>query len=297
MSEPTIPRVTIPALRAKKAAGEKIVALTAYDHAVARIVDAAGADLILVGDSLGMVVLGYADTLPVTMEEMLHHLKPVARAARRALVIGDMPFLSYHESEAQAVANAGRFIKEGGAQGVKIEGASPRRLKLVETFVEADISVLGHIGLTPQSVARLGGFKVQGKTTADARRLIQEAASLERAGAFAVVLECIPAEVAGMITSRLTIPTIGIGAGPLCDGQIIVFHDLVGYHDGYLPKFVRKYADLHAVIGEAVARYGEDVRRGEFPNGDQSYHLKPAVAEEMRKTFGAGPRTRRKARG
>jgi len=288
-------RVTIPALQAKKAAGEKIVALTAYDYAVARIIDEAGIDLILVGDSLGMVVLGYSDTLPVTMEDILHHLRPVSRAARRALVIGDMPFLSYHGDEAAAVANAGRFIKEGGAQGVKIEGASPRRLRLIEALVEADIPVLGHVGLTPQSVARLGGFKVQGTSAVDARRLIGEALDLESAGAFAVVLECIPAEVAGLITGRLALPTIGIGAGPLCDGQIIVFHDLVGYLDGYLPKFVKKYADLHAVIGDAVAHYGEDVRRGGFPNGEQSYHLKPPVLAELRKSRNSRSRPRRKA--
>jgi 3-methyl-2-oxobutanoate hydroxymethyltransferase len=290
MPEPITPRVTIPSLRAKKAAGEKIVALTAYDYAVARIVDAAGADLVLVGDSLGMVVLGYENTLPVTMEDILHHLKPVVRATRRALVIGDMPFLSYHQDEVQAIANAGRFIKEGGAQGVKIEGASPRRLRLIETFVEADIPVLGHVGLTPQSVGRIGGFKVQGTTAEAARRLLEEALGLERAGAFGVVLECVPAEVAGVITERLAVPTIGIGAGPLCDGQIIVFHDLVGYHDGYLPKFVKKYVDLHAIIGEAVARYSEDVRRGAFPDRDQSYHLKPDVARELKKIFAARPR-------
>jgi 3-methyl-2-oxobutanoate hydroxymethyltransferase len=288
MPEPAAPKVTIPALRAKKASGEKIVALTAYDHAVAKIVDVSGVDLILVGDSLGMVVLGYENTLPVTLEDVIYHLKPVVRAARRALVIGDMPFLSYHEDEAKAVANAGRFIKEGGAHGVKIEGASPRRRHLIETLVEADIPVLGHVGLTPQSVTRLGGFKVQGTSPAEALRLLDEALGLERSGAFAVVLECIPAEVAAMITKRLAVPTIGIGAGPHCDGQIIVFHDLVGYHDGYLPRFVKKYADLHAVIGQAVTRYADDVRRGDFPNGEQSYHLKPEAARELEGGRGRG---------
>jgi len=294
MPEHTNTRVTIPALRAKKEAGEKIVALTAYDYAVSKILDAAGADLLLVGDSLGMVVLGYENTLPVTLEDILHHLKPVTRAARRALVIGDMPFLTYHEDDAQSVRNAGRFIKEGGAHGVKIEGASPRRLRLIETLVEADIPVLGHVGLTPQSVTKLGGFKVQGTGPDEARRLIREALSLERAGAFAVVLECIPAEVAEVITASLSVPTIGIGAGPACDGQIIVFHDLVGYHDGYLPKFVKKYADLHAVITDAVGRYGEDVRLGTFPNGDQSYHLKPEAFRTLKRALGKNPPPRRK---
>ncbi len=270
-------RMTVPLLRARKGAG-KIVALTAYDYAVASILDAAGADLLLVGDSLGMVLLGYENTLPVTMDEMINHTKPVARAARRALVVGDMPFLSYHLSEEQAVANAGRFIKEGGAAAVKIEGASPRRLRLIETLVEADIPVLGHIGLTPQSIGRFGGFKVQGTTPAGARRLVAEARAVEKAGAFGMVVECVPAEVAAGITAAVGIPTIGIGAGPGCDGQIIVFHDLVGFHHGYMPKFVKTYADLHGVISEAVGRYRDDVRSGVFPDEAHSYHLKAGAA-------------------
>lgn len=274
-------RVTVPLLRARKKNGEKITALTAYDYALASIMDEAGIDILLVGDSLGMVVLGYENTLPVTMDEMIHHTKPVARAAKRALVIGDMPFMSYHLSPEQAVANAGRFIKEGGAEAVKIEGASPRRLQLIETLVEADVPVLGHIGLTPQSVVRLGGFKVQGKTPEDARRLIAEARAVEKAGAFALVVECVPAEVAGAITAAVGIPTIGIGAGPACDGQIIVFHDLMGCHGGYLPKFVKMYADLHGVISEAVAQYGADVRSGLFPDQEHAYHLKPEAARTM----------------
>ncbi len=270
-------RMTAPLLRARKGGG-KIVALTAYDYAVASILDAAGADLLLVGDSLGMVLLGYENTLPVTMDEMIGHTKPVARAARRALVVGDMPFLSYHLSEEQAVANAGRFIKEGGAAAVKIEGASPRRVRLIETLVEADIPVLGHIGLTPQSIGRFGGFKVQGTTPAGARRLVAEARAVEKAGAFGVVVECVPAEVAAVITAEVGIPTIGIGAGPGCDGQIIVFHDLVGFHHGYMPKFVKTYADLHGVISEAVGRYRDDVRSGVFPDEAHSYHLKVGAA-------------------
>jgi 3-methyl-2-oxobutanoate hydroxymethyltransferase len=272
---------------ARKGTGEKITALTAYDYALASIMDAAGVDLLLVGDSLGMVVLGYANTLPVTMEDMIHHTKPVARAARRALVVGDMPFLSYHLSAEQAVGNAGRFIQEGGAQAVKIEGASPRRLRLVETLVEADIPVLGHIGLTPQSVSRLGGFKVQGTTPESARRLIAEARAVEKAGAFALVLECVPAEVAAEMTAAVAIPTIGIGAGPDCDGQIIVFHDLVGCRDGYLPKFVKCYADLHGVISEAVGKYRDDVRSGAFPDFDHAYHLKPGIVRALKKKRGS----------
>jgi 3-methyl-2-oxobutanoate hydroxymethyltransferase len=290
MNAPEMSRVTIPSLRARKGTGEKIVALTAYDHAVASIVDAAGVDILLVGDSLGMVLLGYENTLAVTMDDMLHHIKPVARAARRALVVGDMPFLSYHLSEAQAVANAGRFIQEGGAEAVKIEGASPRRIRLIKTLVEADIPVLGHVGLTPQSVGRFGGFKVQGTTPETGRRLVREAQAVERAGAFAVIVECVPAEVAGLITAGISIPTIGIGAGPRCDGQILVFHDLVGCHGGYLPRFVKPYADLHVVITDAVGRYREDVRTGVFPDDEHSYHLKPASRKPNRSGGRKSPR-------
>lgn len=278
--------MTVPLIRARKKTGEKITALTAYDFALASIMDSAGVDLLLVGDSLGMVVLGYENTLPVTMEEMIHHTKPVARAARRALVVGDMPFMSYHLSPEQALANAGRFVKEGGAEAVKIEGASPRRLHLIETLVEADIPVLGHIGLTPQSVIRLGGFKVQGTTLPAARRLVSEAAAVEKAGAFAIVVECVPAEVAREITASVGIPTIGIGAGPACDGQIIVFHDLVGCHGGYLPKFVKMYADLHKVITGAVTHYRDDVRSGVFPDRDHAYHLKPEAARILKRGRG-----------
>lgn len=281
-------RVTIPAIRARKTTGEKIAAVTAYDYAVAAIMDAVGMDILLVGDSLGMTLLGYPNTLPVTMAEMIDHTKPVARAARRALVVGDMPFLSYHLSPEQAVANAGRFIKEGGAEAVKIEGASVRRLEIIETLVDADIPVLGHIGLTPQSVGRFGGFKVQGTTPEAARRLVREGRAVEKAGAFALVIECVPAEVAEEITAAVGIPTIGIGAGPACDGQIIVFHDLVGFHGGYLPKFVKPYADLHGIITDAVGRYREEVRAGTFPDDAHSYHLKSRAART--------PRTGRKSR-
>jgi 3-methyl-2-oxobutanoate hydroxymethyltransferase len=277
-------RMTIPALQSRKANHEKIVALTAYDFPIARIVDDAGIDLILVGDSLGMVVLGYDNTIPVTMDEMIHHTKPVVRAVKRALVIGDMPYFSFHLSVDESVYNASRFIKEAGAQGVKIEGASKKRLRLIESLVEAEIPVMGHVGLTPQSIHHIGQFKVKGSEKEEAKKIIQDASSLEKAGVFAVILECIPMEVAGIITEKLAIPTIGIGAGPWCDGQILVFHDLVGYSSGYLPKFVKKYADLHAVISQAVGKYKEDVKTGIFPDDEHSYHLKPETARLLKKT-------------
>jgi 3-methyl-2-oxobutanoate hydroxymethyltransferase len=277
-------RMTIPGLQAKKANHEKIAALTAYDFPIARIVDDAGIDLILVGDSLGMVVLGYDNTIPVTMDEMIHHTKPVVRAVKRAVVIGDMPYFSFHLSPEESVYNASRFIKEAGAQGVKIEGASKKRLRLIESLVEAEIPVMGHVGLTPQSIHHIGQFKVKGSEKEEAIKIIQDASSLEKAGVFAVILECIPMEVAGIITEKLGIPTIGIGAGPWCDGQILVFHDLVGYSSGYLPKFVKKYADLHAVISQAVGKYKEDVKTGVFPDDEHSYHLKPEAARLLKKT-------------
>jgi 3-methyl-2-oxobutanoate hydroxymethyltransferase len=281
MAETKIQKITIPLLQAKKAAGEKILALTAYDFPVAKIIDDAGIDLILVGDSLGMVVLGYENTIPVTMDDMIHHTKPVARAARRALVVGDMPYFSFHLSPEESIRNASRFIKEAGAQAVKIEGASRKRLKLVESLVEAEIPVMGHVGLTPQSIHHIGQFKVKGSEKKEAEKLIQDALNLQKAGVFAVILECIPLEVARIITAKLSIPTIGIGAGPWCDGQIIVFHDLVGCSGGYLPKFVKKYADLHNVIAAAVSGYRNDVLKGFFPDDEHSYHLKPDVAKSL----------------
>ena len=276
-------RMTIPALQSKKANKEKITALTAYDFPIARIVDDAGIDLVLVGDSLGMVVLGYDNTIPVTMDEMIHHTKPVVRAVKRALVIGDMPYFSFHLSTEESVFNASRFIKEAGAQGVKIEGASKKRLKLIESLVEAEIPVMGHVGLTPQSIHHIGQFKVKGSEKGEARKVIQDAVNLEKAGVFAVILECIPMELAGIITEKLKVPTIGIGAGPRCDGQILVFHDLVGYSSGYLPKFVKKYADLHGIISQAVGKYKEDVQKGVFPDDEHSYHLKPEAARLLKK--------------
>jgi len=274
-------KITIPFLQGKKKKKEKIVALTAYDFPVAKILDEAGIDLILVGDSLGMVVLGYENTIPVTMEEMIHHTKPVARAAKSALIIGDMPYFSFHLSIEESVYNASRFLKEGGAVGVKIEGASKKRLRLIEALVDAEIPVMGHVGLTPQSIHHLGQFKVKGGEIEEAKKIIKDAQNLEKAGVFSVVLECVPLQVARVITEKLTIPTIGIGAGPYCDGQILVFHDLVGYSNGYLPKFVKKYASLHEMISKAVRSYIDDVRRGDFPDDSHSYHLKSENAEKL----------------
>ena len=245
--------------------------------------DECGIDLILVGDSLGMVVLGYKNTIPVTMEDMIHHTKPVVFASKSALVVGDMPYFSFHLSNEETVYNASRFLKEAGASAVKIEGASKKRLKLVEALVEAEIPVMGHVGLTPQSIYHFGQFKVKGKEIAEAQNIVQDALNLEKAGAFSVILECIPMEVARIITEKLKVPTIGIGAGPYCDGQILVFHDLVGYSNGYLPKFVRKYVDIHEVISKAVKGYIDDVKKGKFPDSSHSYHLKSEKFDELLK--------------
>jgi 3-methyl-2-oxobutanoate hydroxymethyltransferase len=290
MTDPRDDKITIPALLARKASGPKIVCLTAYDFPTARILDAAGVDLILVGDSLGMVVLGYENTVPVTMDEMIHHTRAVSRGVRRALLVGDMPYFSFHLSPAETVRNASRFLKEGSAAAVKIEGASLKRLKLVEAMVEAEIPVMGHVGLTPQSIHHLGRFRVKGNRADEARRILDGALGLEKAGAFAVVLESVPVEVAADVTRALKVPTIGIGAGPACDGQVLVFHDAMGFTTGYMPKFVRKYADLYAVMSGAVAAYVKDVREGRFPDDATSYHLKPEVAAEIAR---AGSRTRK----
>jgi 3-methyl-2-oxobutanoate hydroxymethyltransferase len=295
MPEQSSTRMTVPIIQARKAAGEKIVVLTAYDYPTAEILDRMGVDMILVGDSAAMVVLGRDNTISLTVDELLHHLKPVARAARRALVIADMPFLSFRLSAEDAVRNAARFLQEGGAGGVKIEGASPSRLEVVRRLVDAEIPVLGHVGLTPQSVLRLGQFKVQGGDAPEGARIVREAEALQEAGAFAIVLECIPREVAAEITARLSIPTIGIGAGASCDGQVLVFHDLVGCSRGYLPKFVRKYAEMDRLIEESVAKYGDDVRAGRFPDDGHSYHLKPETARRFQALLkNAKPRRRKK---
>jgi len=268
MSE--IKKITVADIIKKKKEGRKIAALTAYDYFTSRIMNEAGIDLILVGDSLGMVVLGYENTIPVTMEEMLHHTKAVVRGNRRCLVVGDMPFLSYHISHEEALRNAGRFIQEGGAGAVKLEGGQ-EVAALVKKTVGAGIPVLGHIGLTPQSILNLGGYKVQGKNSASAQKLIGDAEALEDAGAFAVVLECVPTALAGEISKKLAIPTIGIGAGPLCDGQILVTHDLLGIFDKFKPRFVKQYADLKSVMGDAFSAYKKEVEEGTFPGTEHSY--------------------------
>jgi 3-methyl-2-oxobutanoate hydroxymethyltransferase len=269
-----IPKVTMPALGEMKRQGKPISALTAYDYPTARLVDEAGVDLILVGDSLAMVVLGCENTLAVTVDEMLHHTRAVRRAAHRALVVADMPYGSYHGKVAKAVANAVRFIKEAGAEAVKVEGP---RIELVRALAEAEIPVVGHLGLTPQSVHRMGGYRVQGRTREAARQLQLDAIALAHAGAGALVLEGIPRETAAQITAALTIPTIGIGAGADCDGQILVFHDLVNLSFSPAAKFVRRYADASALFRSAIDRYREDVEHRAFPSDAESYHM-PAGA-------------------
>jgi 3-methyl-2-oxobutanoate hydroxymethyltransferase len=271
-SELTPAKVTVPSFAEKKRSGRPIIALTAYDYATARLVDEAGMDMILIGDSLAMVVMGLESTLAVTVDEMLHHTRAVRRAVRRALVVADMPFGSYHTNAEEGLRNAVRFLKEGGAEGVKIEGGRDRA-PLVKQLVSAEIPVVGHIGLTPQSVHRMGGYRVQAKTAEAVQTLRDDAQALEEAGAFALVLEGIPREVAQKITAERTIPTIGIGAGPDCDGQILVFHDLVNLTFGPPAKFVRRYGDVGKMIREAVEAYRIDVEARIFPSEEESYHL------------------------
>ena len=273
-----ITKVTMPALAEMKRQGKPISALTAYDFATSRLVDEAGMDMILVGDSLAMVVMGQDNTLAVTVDEMLHHTRAVRRAVRRALVVADMPFGSYHGTVAEGVTNAVRFIKEAGAEAVKIEGP---RAELVEALTEAEVSVVAHLGLTPQSVHRMGGFRVQARTVDTVLRLKADAHSLADAGAGVLVLEGVPREVAASITAELPIPTIGIGAGPDCDGQILVFHDLVNMTFAPPAKFVRRYADAAALIRSAVEHYREDVERRTFPSDQESYHLSATVRKAL----------------
>jgi 3-methyl-2-oxobutanoate hydroxymethyltransferase len=270
-------KVTMPALAEMKRQGKPISALTAYDYATARLVDEAGIDLLLVGDSLAMVVLGHENTLAVTVEEMLHHTRAVRRAVRRALVVADMPFGSYHGSTADAVANAVRFVKEAGAEAVKIEGA---RVDLIRALTLAEVPVIGHLGLTPQSVHRMGGYRVQARSAEGAEELKLEAQAVARAGAGALVLEGVPREAAAAITASLDIPTIGIGAGPDCDGQILVFHDLVNLTFAPPAKFVRRYGDAAELIRSAVEHYREDVEHRAFPSDAESYHLSAAAARK-----------------
>jgi 3-methyl-2-oxobutanoate hydroxymethyltransferase len=273
----SLPKVTVPALAEMKRQGKPISALTAYDYATARLVDEAGVDLILVGDSLAMVVLGLENTLAVTVDEMLHHTRAVRRAVHRALVVADMPFGSYHGTVAEGLANAVRFVKEAGAEAVKVEGP---RVELVRALTQADIPVIGHLGLTPQSVHRMGGFRVQARDADAVLQLQADAFALAHAGAGAIVLEGIPREAAASITAGISVPTIGIGAGPDCDGQILVFHDLVNLTFAPAAKFVRHYADASALFRGAVERYREDVEHREFPSDAESYHL-PEAARKL----------------
>src|SRR6202171_1651202 len=282
-------KVTVPDILQRKAAAagsqhkiQKITCLTAYDYPTARLLDEAGVDVLLVGDSLGMVVLGYENTLPVTIEEMLHHTKAVRRGAHHALVVADMPYGSYHTDTAESLRNAVRFVKEAGAEAVKIEGGE-RRLELIARLTEAEIPVMGHVGLTPQSVNALGGYRVQGKTPATAEQLLRDARAVEAAGAFAIVLEAVPRGVGAEISRELPIPTIGIGAGPECDGQVLGVNDLLGLTFQQTPKFARQYANVGEAISQAVRQYCADVRGGGFPSDAESYHMPRAV--KNRKTI------------
>jgi len=286
----TVPWVAAAPQRGER--GERLVMVTAYDYGQGRTADAAGVDIVLVGDSLAMVVLGHPDTLSVTMDEMLHHTRAVRRGVKRALLVADMPYGSFHLGEAQAVGNAIRFVKEAGAQAVKIEGARP---ELVAALVAAEVPVMAHLGLTPQSVHRFGGFKVQGRSEGAGEAILEGALAVEAAGAFSLVLECVPTDLAAEISRRLTIPTIGIGAGAGCDGQVLVFHDLLGLEERIAPRFVRRYAELGLLGREGIERFAADVREGRFPSPEESYGegrhpagSVPAVppADDLKKLYG-----------
>ena len=277
-------KVTVPTLRASKERKERLVCLTAYDYPTARIVDEAGTDIILVGDSVGNVVLGYDTTVPVTLDEMIRHTRAVRRGTQRALLVADMPYGSYHTGADDAVRAALRLIKEGGAEAVKLEGGRARA-EVVRRLVAEEIPVMGHIGLTPQSVNKLGGFRLQGKTAETARALVEDALALEAAGAFALVLEVVPREIARVVTASVSIPTIGIGAGEHCDAQVLVIHDLLGLSfSPTRPRFVRQYADLRAQMTEAISRFAEDVRTGAYPAETESYPLPREAAAELEAT-------------
>ena len=273
-------RITINQIKEMKQKGEKIAMLTAYDYSTAKIVDEAGIPLILVGDSLGMVVLGYESTIPVTMEEMLHHTKAVVRGTKQAMVIGDMPFMTYHISIDDALYNAARFIQEGGAQAVKLEGGVTVAEK-VRRIVECGIPVMGHIGLTPQSIHQFGGHKIQGKTPEVAARILEDAKALEQAGAFAIVLETIPTQLARIITQKIAIPTIGIGAGIDCDGQVQVINDVLGSYTEFVPKHAKQYVKLTDIIRNAVTQYQNEVKAGAFPTDKQSSSIDESLLAEL----------------
>jgi len=275
-----VSKITVPLILERKLRGERITCLTAHDYPSARLVDETGIDIILVGDSLAQTVLGYDSTVPVTVEEMLHHLKAVRRAVRRALLVADLPYGSYHSEASAAVEAAIRYLKEGGAEAVKLEGGR-RRAAVIRKLVEAEIPVMGHIGLTPQSVHSQGGYRVQGKTVEAAGEVLAEAQAVEDAGAFAVVLEGIPRELGAIVTRRLRIPTIGIGAGPDCDGQVLVFNDVAGLSFQPAAKFARPYANMAEILRSALAHYRQDVLSGDFPDDQESYHWRAAVRAEF----------------
>jgi 3-methyl-2-oxobutanoate hydroxymethyltransferase len=276
-----------PDVAARKGSGTPLVMVTAYDAPSARVVDEAGVDMILVGDTLAMVVLGYDDTLHVTVDDMTHHIAAVARAKPGALVVGDLPWMSYHVSREETVCNAAALVR-AGAGAVKLEGGT-KRLDAVRSILDAEIPVMGHVGLTPQSIHAFGGFRVQGRTLEAARRVVDDAVALAEAGCFAVVLECVPDAVARLVTDSIPVPTIGIGAGRHCDGQVLVYHDLLGLQDWLRPKFVRRYAHLHADSVNAVRHFAADVRDGTFPSSDETYHAADDVAETLRLNESAAP--------
>jgi len=277
-------RVTVTDIRRMKEKGERFAALTAYDVVTARLVDAAGIPIILVGDSLGMVVLGYDSTIPVTLDAIVHHTQAVVRGANRALIVADLPFMTYHKSTEQALGSAARCIQEGGAQAVKLEGGRPVA-QTIARLTAAGIPVMGHLGLTPQSIHQLGGYKAQGKTAVQARGLVEDALAVEEAGAFSVVLECVPAELSRLITERLSIPTIGIGAGPHCDAEIQVVSDVLGWFSDFVPKHARQYAKLSEAAAAAIREYGDDVQSGRFPTEKQSISLSADVIGEVEEAF------------
>jgi len=272
-------KITVPSIKARKG-GDKLKMVTAYDTPMAQVADNAGADIILVGDTLAMTVLGYEDTLPATIDIMIHHTAAVARAKPAALIVGDMPWLSYHISVEETVRNAGRLLREGHAEVVKLEGGR-KRLPMIEAILAAEIPVMGHLGLTPQSIHTMGGYRVQGKKTDAARALLDDARALAEAGVFAIVLEGIPDVLAQVITQEVAIPTIGIGAGPHCDGQVLVFHDVLGFGNGRYPKFVRPYANLTQIATEALQRFFADVQAGTFPADNETYHTDSETAKAL----------------
>lgn len=275
-------KITTADFKKMKKESNKITMLTAYDYPTAKILDASGIDAILVGDSLGMAVLGYEDTTQVTMEDMIHHTRAVSRGVNRSFVVADMPFLSYHISEEEAIKNAGKLIQKGKAQAVKLEGGESI-LPKVRSIIQSGIPVMGHLGLTPQSIHQLGGYFIQGKTQETAKTLLEDAKKLETAGVFAIVLECVPSEVSKFITDQLTIPTIGIGAGNQCDGQILVIHDVIGMYQGKVPKFVKQYADVGNIINSSISQYIYEVKKKSFPDEKYQFHVEDRVIDILYK--------------